>query len=75
LPRCTGQDNAEHKLLAFAVSTTLDPPAGKDTAFRGEVSVTIESEAHDTSRRPCGPRRGFSRQFPVARSRWRIPLE
>ena len=45
----TGQDNAEHKLPALTVSTTSEPLAGSDTAFRGEVSVVVESEAHDTT--------------------------
>ena len=45
----TGQDNAEHKLPALTVSTTSEPLAGSDSAFRGEVGVTIESEAHDTT--------------------------
>ena len=45
----TGQDNAEHKLPALTVSTTSEPLAGSDTAFRGEVDVIMESEAHDTT--------------------------
>ena len=45
----TGQDNAAHKLPALTVSTTSEPLAGSDTAFRGEVDVIIESEAHDTT--------------------------
>ena len=45
----TGQDNAEHKLPALTVSTTSEPLAGADSAFRGEVGVIIESEAHDTT--------------------------
>jgi len=45
----TGQDNADHKLPALTVSTTSEPLAGSDTAFRGEVGVIIESEAHDTT--------------------------
>ncbi len=45
----TGQDNAEHKLPALTVSTTSQPLAGSDSAFRGEVDVIIESEAHDTT--------------------------
>ena len=45
----TGQDNADHKLPALTVSTTSEPLAGSDTAFRGEVSVIVESEAHDTT--------------------------
>lgn len=45
----TGQDNADHKLPALSVSTTSEPLAGSDTAFRGEVSFIIESEAHDTT--------------------------
>jgi hypothetical protein len=45
----TGQDNAEHKLSALTVSTTSESLAGSDSAFRGEVGVVIESEAHDTT--------------------------
>ncbi len=45
----TGQDNAEHKLPALTVSTGSEPLAGSDSAFRGEVGVIIESEAHDTT--------------------------
>ncbi len=45
----TGQDNAVHKLPALTVSTTSAPLAGSDAAFRGEVCVIIESEAHDTT--------------------------
>ena len=45
----TGQDNAEHKLPALTVSTTTpEALAGSDLAFKGEVDVIIESEAHDT---------------------------
>ena len=40
---CTGQDGADHKLPALTVSTTSEPLAGSNTAFRGEVSVIIES--------------------------------
>ena len=52
----TGQDNAEHKLPALTVSTTSDPLAGSDTAFRGEVGVVVESEAHDTTAAVHGER-------------------
>ena len=52
----TGQDNAEHKLPALTVSTTSEPLAGSDTAFRGEVGVIIESEAHDTTAAAHGQR-------------------
>ncbi|MEA3209457.1 MAG: hypothetical protein QOE70_2514 [Chthoniobacter sp.] len=45
----TGQDGADHKLPALTVSTTSEPLAGSDTAFRGEVGIIVESEAHDTS--------------------------
>ncbi len=46
----TGQDNAEHKLPALTVSTTTaEALAGSDLAFKGEVDVIIESEAHDTT--------------------------
>ena len=52
----TGQDNADHKLPALSISTTSEPLAGSDTAFRGEVSVIIESEAHDTTPSTHGER-------------------
>ena len=45
----TGQDSADHKLPALTISTTSEPLAGSDTAFRAEVGVFIESEAHDTT--------------------------
>ena len=52
----TGQDNAGRKLPAITVSTTSEPLAGSDTAFRGEVGVIIESEAHDTTAAAHGER-------------------
>ena len=46
----TGQDNAEHKLPALTISTTTpEALAGSDLAFKGEVDVIVESEAHDTA--------------------------
>ena len=52
----TGQDNAEHKLPALTVSTTSEPLAGSDSAFRGDVGVIVESEAHDTTPAAHGER-------------------
>jgi hypothetical protein len=52
----TGQDNAEHKLPALTVRTTSEPLAGSDVAFRGEASVLVESEAHDTTAAAHGQR-------------------
>ncbi|MEA3212421.1 MAG: hypothetical protein QOE70_5478 [Chthoniobacter sp.] len=52
----TGQDNADHKLPAITISTTSEPLAGSDTAFRGEVGVIIESEARDTTAAAHGER-------------------
>ena len=52
----TGQDNADYKLPAITLSTTSEPLAGSDTAFRGEVGVIIESEAHDTTAAAHGER-------------------
>ena len=52
----TGQDGADHKVPALTVSTTSEPLAGSDTAFRGEVGVIIESEAHDTTATAHGER-------------------
>ena len=52
----TGQDNADHKLQALTVSTTSEPLAGSDSAFRGEVHIVIESEAHDTTAAVHGER-------------------
>ena len=45
----TGHDNADHKLPALTVSTNSEPLSGSYSVFRGEVDVTIESEAHDTT--------------------------
>ena len=42
----TGHDNTDHKLPALTVSTTSEPLAASDTAFRGEVGIIVESEAH-----------------------------
>ena len=52
----TGQDNADHKLPALTIGTTSEPLAGSDTAFRGEVGIIIESEAHDTTAAAHGER-------------------
>jgi hypothetical protein len=52
----TGQDGADHKLPALTIATTSEPLAGSDTAFRGEVGVIIESEAHDTTAAAHGER-------------------
>jgi hypothetical protein len=52
----TVQDSADHKLPALTVSTTSAPLAGSDTAFRGEVGIIIESEAHDTTAAAHGER-------------------
>ncbi len=52
----TGQDNADHKLPALTIGTTSEPLAGSDTAFRGEVGVIVESEAHDTTAAAHGER-------------------
>ena len=52
----TGQDSADHKLPALTVITTSAPLAGSDTAFRGEVGIIIESEAHDTTALAHGER-------------------
>ena len=61
----TGQDNADHKLPALTVSTTSEPLAGSDTAFRGEVGVAVE-------RRQCGHRLQMREQVRRACDRaWR----
>ncbi len=52
----TGQDNADHKLPVLTISTTSEPLAGSDTAFRGEVGIIIENEAHDTTAAAHGER-------------------
>jgi hypothetical protein len=52
----TGQDGADHKLPALTVSTTSEPLAGSDTAFRGEVGIIVESEVHDTTAAAHGER-------------------
>ena len=41
---------------ALTVSTTSEPLAGSDTAFRGEVGIIVESEAHDTTAAAHGER-------------------
>jgi hypothetical protein len=64
----TGQDSADHKLPALTVSTTSEPLAGSDTAFRGEVGVTIESEAHDTTASEHGARVELARSALVDRA-------
>ena len=52
----TGQDNADHKLPALTIGTTSEPLASSDTAFRGEVGIIVESEAHDTTAAAHGER-------------------
>jgi len=52
----TGQDNVDHKLPALTIGTTSEPLAGSDTAFRGEVGIIVESEAHDTTAAAHGER-------------------
>ena len=52
----TGQDNADHKLPALTIGTTSEPLAGSDTAYRGEVGIIVESEAHDTTAAAHGER-------------------
>ena len=52
----TGQDNADHKLPALTIGTTSEPLAGSDTAFRGEVGIIVESDAHDTTAAAHGER-------------------
>ena len=52
----TGQDNADHKLPALTIGTTSEPLAGSDTAFRGDVGIIVESEAHDTTAAAHGER-------------------
>ena len=52
----TGQDNADYKLPALTIGTTSEPLAGSDTAFRGEVGIIVESEAHDTTAAAHGER-------------------
>ena len=52
----TGQDNADHKLPALTIAATSEPLAGSDTAFRGEVGIIVESEAHDTTAAAHGER-------------------
>ena len=64
----TGQDNVDHKLPALTVSTTSEPLAGSDTAFRGEVYVILESEAHDTTAAIHGERVEAARAALVSRA-------
>lgn len=44
----TGHDDEEHHMPAIAVSSKSEPLAGSVTVFRAEVTLLIESEAHDS---------------------------
>jgi len=44
----TGQDDEEHQLPAITVSAKSEPLTGSAEIFRADVSVMIESEAHDS---------------------------
>jgi hypothetical protein len=45
----TGQDSDEHGLPAVTLSSKSEPLAGSSEVFRSELSIIIESEAHDNS--------------------------
>lgn len=45
----TGHDSDEHALPAVTLSSKSEPLAGSSEVFRSELSVIIESEAHDSS--------------------------
>ena len=44
----TGHDDEEHALPAVTISSKSEPLAGSATVFRAEVTLLIESEAHDS---------------------------
>ena len=44
----TGHDDEEHALPAITISSKSEPLAGSATVFRAEVTLLIESEAHDS---------------------------
>lgn len=45
----TGHDSDEHGLPAVTLSSKSEPLAGSSEVFRSELSVIVESEAHDNS--------------------------
>jgi hypothetical protein len=44
----TGHDEEEHLLPAVTVSSKSEPLAGSAAVFRADVTLLIESEAHDS---------------------------
>ena len=44
----TGHDDEEHHMPAITVSSKSEPLAGSAEVFRAEVTLLIESEAHDS---------------------------
>lgn len=45
----TGHDSDEHGLPSVTLSSKSEPLVGSSEVFRSELSVIIESEAHDNS--------------------------
>lgn len=45
----TGQDDEEHQLPAITVSAKSEPLSGSAEVFRAELTILIESEAHDSN--------------------------
>jgi hypothetical protein len=45
----TGHDSDEHGLPAVTLSSKSEPLAGSSEVFRSELSLIVESEAHDNS--------------------------
>jgi len=44
----TGHDDEEHHTPAITISSKSEPLAGSASVFRAEVTLLIESEAHDS---------------------------
>ena len=44
----TGHDDEEHQLPGITITSKSEPLAGSATVFRAEVTLLIESEAHDS---------------------------
>lgn len=44
----TGHDDEEHRLPSITVSSKSEPLAGSAVVFRSDLTVLVESEAHDS---------------------------
>jgi hypothetical protein len=45
----TGHDNEEHQLPSVTVSSKSEPLSGSAVVFRADLTLVIESEAHDSN--------------------------